>query len=650
MNPDICNLISQNARVSCVVTDESGIPLDPTKPGSILCKEVPGSRNDVLVNLGFEEEVILQEIALTKSGFVVIEIEGEEGVCVSNPIPFTLYEELLLCAPEGTSVDCEITSFVCQPRVICQNGEFTSVKLWIDTCQSIQTKFETLIELNARLSLPRPLIKPSKEMMSYNTSNSNFNQRIPHCIRANKVYDFINVRNTSEVSVNRENVDFTCTPCDVHLFVPADIICSRNVTGKVVCGGAPVEGVEVSFSSTSGAVTFAPNLVLTDENGDFSTVVTVAPGTNESITITATAAIDGDEYSSTLPTIVQCPLEECSLEVFAPENIECDGVIEGIVRCGGDLIEGAVVNLVSDNANVTLNPGTILTDSNGQFLSGISVEPGTTASVQITISTIANGQTLLEVIEINVDCPDVACTISLDVPPLIDCNETLTGIVECDGVPQGGVEVFFSSFPQDITITPNPAITLGDGSFEAEITVNESDLTDVVIIASVPALNVTAEVSTQVVCLPVEECPCKFRIGIQGNSATAVVDIINNGVPDTLTGDINVTAVQCFIGGPGCNPNVDNFNISFSGGGSNINFSQGRRISISCEDGSVARVFGTAEAQGLFSGIFEVWIEVTMGPGNMGTWVVQADDVFGNSFSTTFTAPMSPTTSIGDCE
>ncbi|WP_345239283.1 hypothetical protein [Pontibacillus salipaludis] len=653
MNPDICELISQNAKVFCVLTDENGIPNDPTNSGSIVCEEIPGSRKDVLVNLESGEEILLQEIALTKKGFVVIEIEGEEGVCISNPIPFTLYEELILCAPEGTSIDCEITRFNCQARVICQNGEFVSVKLWIETCQSIQTKLETSFELNARFCSPRPLIRSSKEKMSFNTSNSNSNQNQmkPHCIRTNKVYDYVNIRNTTELTVGAEDIDFICSPCEVALFVPADIVCSRNLTGIVTCGGAPIEGVEVLFTSPSGSITFTPNPVLTDENGNFSTVATVDPGTNEPTTITATANIDGMDYSSTLPTIIQCPVEECLLEVFAPEAIDCDGIIEGVVRCGGELIEGAEVNLASDNVNVTLNPDTIFTDSNGEFFTGISVEPGTTDTVQITINTVADGQPLMEVIEIDVDCPAGTCVITLEVPTLIDCSGTLTGTVTCDGVPQAGVQVFFSDFPEDVTITPNPAITLGDGTFEADITVAEgSDLTAVIIIATAPSLGVSAEVGTDVICLPVEECPCKFRIGIQGNSAPATVEVVNNGVPDILTGDINVSAVQCFIAGPGCNPNVDNFNITFGSNGTNINFILGRRITISCEDGNVARVFGTAEAQGLFSGIFEVWIEVTMGPGNLGTWVVQADDVFGNSFNTTFVAPMSPTTFIGDCE
>ena len=139
-------------------------------------------------------------------------------------------------------------------------------------------------------------------------------------------------------------------------------------------------------------------------------------------------------------------------------------------------------------------------------------------------------------------------------------------------------------------------------------------------------------VGTQAEC-PTVECPCKFRIGVQGNRAEAKVEIVNQGVESTLRGRINVTAVQCFTASPNCNPAVDNFNVTFRSGGTTINFIQGRRIEIDCIEDTFARVRGTALGKGnLFQGLSEVLIEVTVGPGNIGTWTILANDNMGHTF------------------
>ncbi|NBJ71604.1 MULTISPECIES: hypothetical protein [Clostridia] len=68
------------------------------------------------------------------------------------------------------------------------------------------------------------------------------------------------------------------------------------------------------------------------------------------------------------------------------------------------------------------------------------------------------------------------------------------------------------------------------------------------------------------------------------------------------------------------------------------------------KNNNYARVRGTANTTGnLFSGIFEVTIEVSIDPFNIGTWTIFATDFIGDTFTTTFTAPMHPIAFIGDC-
>lgn len=149
------------------------------------------------------------------------------------------------------------------------------------------------------------------------------------------------------------------------------------------------------------------------------------------------------------------------------------------------------------------------------------------------------------------------------------------------------------------------------------------------------------------------DCPCKFRIGIQGNAAPTDVIVTQEGQADTnLSGTINVSAEQCFTGSTRCNPNVDEFSIDFGSDGTTINFTQGRRTMISCENGTVARLQGTAQASGdLLSGDFNVSIELTVDPDTeIGTWDIFAQSFDGDTtFSTQFTAPISSRTFIGAC-
>jgi len=151
------------------------------------------------------------------------------------------------------------------------------------------------------------------------------------------------------------------------------------------------------------------------------------------------------------------------------------------------------------------------------------------------------------------------------------------------------------------------------------------------------------------------QCPCKFRLGIEGNQADAEVFFtVNGGETQSLQGTINFSAEQCFTGAAMCNPAVDNFEVNFGSGGQEINFTQGRRGTIHCEDNTAAFLDnGTAQATGnvLPMGEYTVSFSYIIDNGT-ATVTVNADDGDGNTFSTTFTAQVedNPETFIGDCD
>ena len=152
-NDDPCALLDdgEDFFVSVVPTDSEGnvIPLD-----DIECREV-GTRRDVFVE---ELDIELQLVRIKKQGFFVIELrEVEDGpvVSVSEPVPFCIFENFLLCAPEGTDVVCHIFDFFGTGVVCCNNGSFLDLALTLTICQSIQVETDVKLEVEGRICRPR---------------------------------------------------------------------------------------------------------------------------------------------------------------------------------------------------------------------------------------------------------------------------------------------------------------------------------------------------------------------------------------------------------------------------------------------------------------------------------------------------------------
>ncbi len=410
------------------------------------------------------------------------------------------------------------------------------------------------------------------------------------------------------------------------------------------------------FTDSDNIVSFNPEPAITDAFGNFETIVTVPEGTDPTdIMITAETVVNNQALSVTLPTTVSCPEEACILELFGEDTINCNGNVSGNVRCGNEFIPGVEVTLTADPNIVVFNPNPALTGDDGNFFSGVTVPTGTPPTeVEITATATVDGQDLVDTIIVTVSC-EADCVLTLTADPLITCEGEISGTLVCNGTPVAGASVEFSNFPAIGTFIPNPAITEADGTFTTTLTIPEgTPLTSTLVTASttVDGEIVEGSIGIQVECPGPEECPCKFRIGVQGNAAPATVNVTVDGEPSMFNGTINVTAIECFVAAPMCNPAVDNFNVNFGDNGNTINFIQGRRIEIECEGNTFARVRGTANATGnvLPNGVYEVTITLTIGPGNIGNWTVNATDMSGNTFTTAFSAAITPITFIGDCD
>ncbi|MBB5174863.1 hypothetical protein [Texcoconibacillus texcoconensis] len=137
--------------VTVVPTDADGDPIDLDE---IECVEV-GRRQDVYVE---DFDTDLQLVKLKKQGFFVIELrlnENGDPFCVSEPISFCVFEKFLLCAPEGTEINCHIYDFDSTGVLCCNNGEFLDLELTLHICQSVQVEAEVKVEVEGKLCQPR---------------------------------------------------------------------------------------------------------------------------------------------------------------------------------------------------------------------------------------------------------------------------------------------------------------------------------------------------------------------------------------------------------------------------------------------------------------------------------------------------------------
>ncbi|BDG47694.1 hypothetical protein PspKH34_22550 [Parageobacillus sp. KH3-4] len=80
---------------------------------------------------------------------------------LSNPVLITTSEEVILCAPEGTTVCCNSTQNafnICRVGAFTQTGDTITATVLVRICQSIVVTYEVILEVAARFCQPRPEI------------------------------------------------------------------------------------------------------------------------------------------------------------------------------------------------------------------------------------------------------------------------------------------------------------------------------------------------------------------------------------------------------------------------------------------------------------------------------------------------------------
>ena len=160
---DDCNLnsIKDIKKTICYLSDCHGNPISLNSGCLITCKELTCSedRANVHVNNERGETILLQRVDLLKQGFVCVQFVNHKGeICLKCIFPFSEVETVILCAPHGTEINCEIIDVDCRAHVIPSfhnNPHCIEIVIILSICQSIKSVEEVIIELKGTICNPR---------------------------------------------------------------------------------------------------------------------------------------------------------------------------------------------------------------------------------------------------------------------------------------------------------------------------------------------------------------------------------------------------------------------------------------------------------------------------------------------------------------
>ncbi|CAN7552786.1 hypothetical protein [Rossellomorea sp. LjRoot5] len=273
------------------------------------------------------------------------------------------------------------------------------------------------------------------------------------------------------VSKTRE-VAVRCVKCKnpaIKLNKLKKIDCRSTISGKVTCDGVPQANVPVTLTGSSILMFQTPNPV-TDENGRFSSVVTVKKGTPfQTASYTATAVIDGKTISATDTVIAgckKCRNPKLTLEVPC-ETVTCEGTkLTGRLTCDGAPVKNARISFTvtaTDPGAVEIDPNPAFTDEEGRYVTELCPRLGVHETIMIKASATAFGEQVVASGEITIDCRCKHPKIHIKENKKLNCKGIISGCLSCEGFPLTNKEVSFSS--PVLTFKPQVVTTDENGEF-----------------------------------------------------------------------------------------------------------------------------------------------------------------------------------------
>ncbi|RBP00002.1 hypothetical protein [Rossellomorea aquimaris] len=241
-------------------------------------------------------------------------------------------------------------------------------------------------------------------------------------------------------------VEVSCPACRnpvIQLDNPGPISCRAVITGRVLCDGVPVPGVQVTLSST--LLVFQPSVVTTDFNGEYSSVATVPFPTpiTEGVPFTASATVNGIPVSNT--NFVRAGCIDCpnpAMNLIVPSTIECNGTLMGRVVCNGATpIPNVPVffDVVQSHTNVFINPNPAVTGADGRYTATIMAVDGTVETITVRARATVGGIPISAgPFNVSINCP---------APPECTCKFKL----DTQGGSQPGAQIRVTRFGNNVT-------------------------------------------------------------------------------------------------------------------------------------------------------------------------------------------------------
>ncbi|SFK04784.1 hypothetical protein SAMN04487936_106291 [Halobacillus dabanensis] len=166
---------------------------------NLTCREVgdPNRREIVTMQLPNGEQAELQLIHVAITFEVTVTIEGTNGVCVSGPVEWTIYDQVIICAPPATVIACSVELSDCAVDLECRNGSLTSVILRLLLNNNLQTQTGATVRLSGFPSAAR-----GNEM--------ELQQEEQLCVNVTRVLDWVQLCREKEIVIDVERLTFRC--------------------------------------------------------------------------------------------------------------------------------------------------------------------------------------------------------------------------------------------------------------------------------------------------------------------------------------------------------------------------------------------------------------------------------------------------------
>lgn len=281
------------------------------------------------------------------------------------------------------------------------------------------------------------------------------------------------------VTSETREVKVRCVKCkkpDIKLNKFKKIDCRAVVVGKVTCDGVPQANIPVTLTG-SPMLKFKPPVPVTNEKGEFSSVVKVKNGTKfQSAFYKAEAVVGGKKVEDTDQVIAGCErCEKPKLTLEVPcEVIPCKGTeLTGQLTCDGTPIRNTAIKIViieSSPGAVEVKPNPVLTNEQGEYETKITPISGKSEDISIQATTTLGDtviKSMIKTVKIHCECKDP--TIELDHLKVIDCCGKVSGKVRCDKEPLDNVKVRLSS--PVLRFEPDVVSTDEHGRFTSDVKV-----------------------------------------------------------------------------------------------------------------------------------------------------------------------------------